>query len=87
MSGAMNGSGAGCPGRNGWGEALFTGLRRAAGVDLAGLRKRHAVDPLDTYRERLHDVLAAGLLQVHGGALRLTERGALLSNEVFRAFV
>ena len=49
--------------------------------------ERYAVDPLDTYRERLHDVFAAGLLEVRDGALRLSERGVLLSNEVFRAFV
>ncbi len=69
------------------GEALFTGLRRAAGVDLARFQERYGIDPLDTYRERLHDVFAAGLLAVRDGALRLTEPGVLLSNEVFRAFV
>jgi len=69
------------------GEALFTGLRRTAGVDLGRFREQYAVDPLDTYRERLRDVFAAGLLEVRDGALRLTARGVLLSNEVFRAFV
>jgi oxygen-independent coproporphyrinogen-3 oxidase len=69
------------------GEALFTGLRRAAGVDLARFQKGYGVDPLDAYRERLHDAFAAGLLEVRDGALRLTGPGVLLSNEVFRAFV
>ena len=69
------------------GEALFTGLRRAQGVALPDFQRRHGVDPLAVWGEPLRDVFAAGLLEVAGERLRLTERGVLLSNEVFRIFV
>jgi oxygen-independent coproporphyrinogen-3 oxidase len=69
------------------GEALFTGLRRREGIALDGFRLRYGVDPLEAYAAGLRDPLEAGLLEATGGRLRLTEKGVLLSNEVFRAFV
>jgi oxygen-independent coproporphyrinogen-3 oxidase len=69
------------------GEALFTGLRRRAGIDLPDFRRRYHLDPLTEYAEALRDPLQAGLLEAVGGRLRLTTRGVLVSNEVFRAFV
>jgi oxygen-independent coproporphyrinogen-3 oxidase len=68
-------------------EALFTGLRRMAGVKLAAFRQRHGVDPLLEFEAALRRPLAAGLVEVADGSLRLTEAGVLLSNEVFEAFV
>jgi oxygen-independent coproporphyrinogen-3 oxidase len=67
-------------------EALFTGLRRREGVDLARFRSAHGVDPLEAYAD-LRDALDAGLVAAEGGRLRLTDAGVLLSNEVFQAFV
>jgi oxygen-independent coproporphyrinogen-3 oxidase len=69
------------------GEALFTGLRRTEGVELARFESRYGVDPLSVYADGLRDAFSAGLLEVADGRLRLTEKGVLLSNEVFRAFV
>jgi oxygen-independent coproporphyrinogen-3 oxidase len=69
------------------GEALFTGLRRRAGIDLPDFRRRYQLDPLTEYAEALRDPLEAGLLEAVEGRLRLTRRGVLVSNEVFRAFV
>ncbi len=69
------------------GEALFTGLRRAQGVSLPVFRARYDVDPLAEYGSGLAPSFEAGLLEVAGERLRLTEKGVLLSNEVFRAFV
>jgi oxygen-independent coproporphyrinogen-3 oxidase len=69
------------------GEALFTGLRRRAGIDLPAFRRRYDLDPLTEYAEALRDPLQAGLLEAVDGRLRLTRRGVLVSNEVFRAFV
>jgi putative oxygen-independent coproporphyrinogen III oxidase len=69
------------------GEALFTALRRREGIDLAAFRARYGVDPLEDYRTALRDCWEARLLEVREGRLRLTDTGALLSNEVFRAFV
>ena len=59
-------------------EALFLGLRLMRGVTL-DLCKEYATD-LDRFRE-------AGLLEIDGDWIRLTRSGALLSNEVFSAFV
>jgi oxygen-independent coproporphyrinogen-3 oxidase len=69
------------------GEALFTGLRRSQGIELARFEGRYGVDPLAVYADGLRDVFSAGLLEVADGRLRLTERGILLSNEVFQVFV
>jgi coproporphyrinogen III oxidase-like Fe-S oxidoreductase len=40
-----------------------------------------------SWAEPLRDAFTAGLLEVAEDRLRLTPRGVLLSNEVFRAFV
>jgi oxygen-independent coproporphyrinogen-3 oxidase len=68
-------------------EALFTGLRRSRGVDLAAYCGRYGLDPLTEWCAGLHAAKAAGLVIVDAGRLRLTDRGVLLSNEVFQAFV
>ena len=68
-------------------EALFTGLRRSEGIDPARFLERYGIDPRASYVEPLREPLAAGLIESRGGRLRLTEKGVLLSNEVFRAFV
>jgi len=67
-------------------EALFTGLRRREGVELAVFHATHGVDPFQAYAD-LRDALDAGLVTAEGGRLRLTDAGVLLSNEVFQAFV
>jgi len=59
-------------------EALFLGLRLMRGVSL-DLCKQYETD-LEKFSE-------AGLLEVEGDLIRLTRQGALLSNEVFAAFV
>lgn len=68
-------------------EALFTGLRRRDGIDLDTFRRRYGVDVKEAFGGRLRDAFGAGLLEETQGGLRLTLRGVLLSNEVFRAFV
>jgi coproporphyrinogen III oxidase-like Fe-S oxidoreductase len=68
-------------------EALFTGLRRREGVDVVAFQAAHGVDVLADYARGLSAPFAAGLLERSGPRLRLTERGVLLSNEVFQAFV
>jgi oxygen-independent coproporphyrinogen-3 oxidase len=68
-------------------EALMTGLRRAGGVDLSAFRRRHRFDPMQRWKGPLAEVEEAGLVEVVSAHLRLTERGLLVSNEVFRIFV
>lgn len=59
-------------------ESLFLGLRLMRGVS-RDLCKDYEAD-LEKFRE-------AGLLELEGDCVRLTRSGALLSNEVFSAFV
>jgi coproporphyrinogen III oxidase-like Fe-S oxidoreductase len=68
-------------------EALFTGLRRRDGIDLAAFRERHDLDPCAEWREGLEAAESAGLVIRAAGRLRLTGRGMLLSNEIFQGFV
>lgn len=69
-------------------EALFLGLRLLGrGVDLAEHRERFRRDVRADYAEDLARFGEAGLVEIEGDVLRLTPEGALLSNEVFSAFV
>ena len=69
-------------------EALFLGLRLLGrGVDLAAHRARYRRDVRADYAEDLARFGEAGLIELDGDVLRLTPAGALLSNEVFSAFV
>lgn len=68
-------------------EALFTGLRRRDGVDVPLFARRYGAQRVASSLERLRDAQAAGLVEAVGDRLRLTTRGVLLSNEVFRALV
>jgi oxygen-independent coproporphyrinogen III oxidase len=68
-------------------EALITGLRLTAGLDLGEVGARYGVAVWDRYAERLQPALEAGLLGRDGRRLWLTRRGMLLANEVLTAFV
>ncbi|MET0623942.1 MAG: radical SAM family heme chaperone HemW [Pyrinomonadaceae bacterium] len=69
-------------------EALFLGLRLLGrGVDLSEHRARYRRDVRADFAEDLARFGEAGLLRFDGDVLRLTPEGALLSNEVFSAFV
>jgi oxygen-independent coproporphyrinogen-3 oxidase len=68
-------------------EALFLGMRLMRGIDLTRYRESFGVDLRDEHREDLDRFCQAGLLELDGDLIRLTRTGALLSNEVFAAFV
>jgi oxygen-independent coproporphyrinogen-3 oxidase len=69
-------------------ESLFLGLRLLGrGVDLAEHRARFRRDVRACYAADLRRFDEAGLVRFDGDVLRLTPAGALLSNEVFAAFV
>ena len=75
-------------GRGASAEALFLGLRLLGrGVSLAEHRARFGRDVRADYAEDLARFGEAGLVRLDGDVLRLTPEGALLSNEVFSAFV
>lgn len=68
-------------------EALFLGMRLMQGVDLRRYRESFGVDLRDEHAADLDRFCKAGLVEFDGDLLRLTRTGALLSNEVFAAFV
>ena len=68
-------------------EALFLGMRLMRGIDLRRYRESFGVDLRDEHGEDLDRFCKAGLLEFDGDLIRLTRNGALLSNEVFAAFV
>jgi oxygen-independent coproporphyrinogen-3 oxidase len=67
-------------------ESFFLELRLNRGVDLERLREQfggrtHPFTPI------IAELIEEGLLQQEGGRLLLTQRGRLLSNEVFQRFL
>jgi oxygen-independent coproporphyrinogen-3 oxidase len=68
-------------------EALFLGMRLMQGVDMRRYRESFGVDLRDEHAEDLDRFCKAGLVEWDGDLIRLTRTGALLSNEVFAAFV
>ena len=68
-------------------EALFLGMRLMRGIDLRRYRESFGIDLREEHGANLERFRDAGLLEFEGDLLRLTRSGALLSNEVFAAFV
>jgi oxygen-independent coproporphyrinogen-3 oxidase len=68
-------------------DALFTGLRLAAGLDLAAVRVRYGVDVWERYGGELGPFLEQGLLLYDRGRLRLTRAGMLLAHEIMTVFL
>ncbi len=68
-------------------EALFLGMRMMRGVDLDQYRKQFGIDLRAERHDELDRFRAAGLLEFDGDLVRLTRNGALMSNEVFAAFI
>ena len=68
-------------------EAIFLGMRLMRGIDARWYRESFGVDLRDEHGEDLDRFCKAGLVEFDGDLIRLTRTGALLSNEVFAAFV
>ena len=66
-------------------ESIFLGLRLMHGIDLQDHEVRFGEDMRSEYNGELDRLIEAGLIEIDGQSLRLTKRGALLSNEVFSA--
>ena len=64
-------------------ESLFLGLRLNAGVSLTSLRDRFGSAMVDASLAAIGEVVEAGLLEWWGDRLALTDRGRIVSNEVF----
>jgi oxygen-independent coproporphyrinogen-3 oxidase len=68
-------------------DALFMGLRLAAGVDLARIGARYGLDVWARFGEPLQPYVDADLLRREGSRLWLTREGMLVSNEIMAVFV
>ena len=68
-------------------EYMFLGLRMADGVDPAAFELEFGVALDHIHGKVIHGFKPAGLLELANGRLRLTQRGMLLSNQVFSEFL
>lgn len=68
-------------------EALFMGLRLTEGISLNRFEDEYGITVLERYDSEIRRLSDAGLLELNGDRLRLTEAGLPLSNEVFVCFV
>ncbi len=68
-------------------EAVFLGMRMMAGVRTGEFKELFGVDLRAAHADDLRNFQQAGLIEFDGDLLKLTRAGALLSNEVFAAFV
>lgn len=66
-------------------EEFFLGLRMNRGVDLNDLGGRYRIPP--AANSAIADLVAWGLLEREQDVVRLSDRGRLLSNEVFERFI
>jgi oxygen-independent coproporphyrinogen-3 oxidase len=64
-------------------ESLFLGLRLNVGVSLGALRERFGEAMVEASLPALREVVEAGLLEWRGDRVALTDRGRMVSNEVF----
>jgi oxygen-independent coproporphyrinogen-3 oxidase len=67
-------------------EAWFLGLRLNEGVSLSTLCAEFG-DAVDASREVRKQLIQDGLLEQEGDRIRLTDRGRMLSNDVFERFL
>ncbi len=68
-------------------EAVFLGLRMMQGLSLKAHEQEFGSDLRSEHEDDLARFREAGLIECNGDSLKLTRSGALLSNEVFAAFV
>jgi oxygen-independent coproporphyrinogen-3 oxidase len=68
-------------------EAAFLGMRMMRGLNTEQYAARFGVDIREQHAAELARFEEAGLIEFQGELLKLTKAGALLSNEVFAAFV
>jgi len=68
-------------------EKLFLGLRKTSGVDLAAYGSMISGEALDSLWQRIGNLKRNGFVDIQKGALVLTGRGMLLSNEVLSRLI
>jgi oxygen-independent coproporphyrinogen-3 oxidase len=69
-------------------ETLIMGLRLTnEGIGRNSFRKRFGIDLVDLHRTTLEKYAGYGLLTIEPDMVRLTSRGRLLSNMIFRELI
>lgn len=68
-------------------EAIFTGLRLTAGIDLNTVNSRYGVDVWSEFGEELQPFVDQRLLVYDGERVRLTRTGMLLAHEIMTVFI
>ena len=68
-------------------DALFTGLRLNAGIDLRAMKQRYGADVWGIYGGELQVFVDEGVLVYDGRSLRLTRAGMLLAHEIMTVFI
>jgi oxygen-independent coproporphyrinogen-3 oxidase len=68
-------------------DALFTGLRLSAGLDLQAVRDRYGVDVWSRYGPELQSFVNQGILLYDGHLLRLPRAGMLLAHEIMAVLI
>ncbi|PID77089.1 MAG: hypothetical protein CSB24_03305 [Deltaproteobacteria bacterium] len=68
-------------------ETVVMGLRLTSGICLAELEKRFGIDCINYYGKNLDRLLAAQMLTVTSGYLKLTDKGMRLANSIMAELV
>ena len=68
-------------------ETFFLGLRLNCGIDLHKVAAEFGEDTIAEFRETIADFVQTGLMERQGDVIRLSQKGRLLSNEVFERFL
>ena len=68
-------------------EYIFLGLRLSKGIDLHAFEREFGSSLKSVYGPAVADLITLGLLTQNGQVITLTQRGMLLSNQVFSRFL
>jgi oxygen-independent coproporphyrinogen-3 oxidase len=74
-------------------EAMFLGLRKTEGINMEAFSRRYSINLPALYQKEINELKEAGLIETvasecsYETAIRLTQKGLLLSNEVFVRFI
>jgi oxygen-independent coproporphyrinogen-3 oxidase len=68
-------------------EAWFLGLRRNSGVAIEEIRAEFGAEAAASSLEVARRLAEDGLLFIEAGRVRLTDRGRMISNDVFGEFL
>ena len=68
-------------------EEMFLGLRMNKGVSIKRFEEKFDQSIDQIYGQTLNQLVSDGLIEINNGYISLTERGKVIGNEVFEAFL